>query len=141
MIHNVHERTVPGTPEQVWALLTRLGSDDDPVWPKTSGITFSLPEGLWPGAPVLHGPMRYTVDEVEPGRRLSFHPPASRRSPLYRATHRFELAPAGDGTLVRHVFTADGLRLRLMWALFLGRKHDAVLEELLDAVEHGVATV
>ncbi|WP_053617958.1 SRPBCC domain-containing protein [Nocardiopsis sp. NRRL B-16309] len=132
MIHNVHERTVPGSPEQVWALLARLGSDDDPVWPKASGIAFRLPEGLRPGAPVLHGPMRYTVNEVEPGRRLSFNAPASRRSPLHRATHGFDLTPAGDGTRVRHSFTGGGLRLRLMWALFLGRKHDTVLEEILD---------
>ncbi|MFE3458094.1 SRPBCC family protein [Nocardiopsis aegyptia] len=141
MIHNVHERVVAGTPDEVWALLSRLGSDDDPVWPKAGGIAFRLPEGLRPGAPVLHGPMRYTVNEVEPGRRLSFDPPASRRSPLHRATHGFDLTPAGDGTRVRHTFTARGLRLRLMWALFLGRKHDTTLEALLDAVERGVATV
>jgi hypothetical protein len=140
MIHNVHERTVPGNTDQVWALLARLGSDDDPVWPKESGITFQLPEGLHPGAPVLHGPTRYTVNEVDPGRRLSFNAPAGRRA-FYRGTHGFDLTPAGDGTRVRHTCTAGGVRFRLFWTLFLRRKHDTTLEALLDAVALRVATV
>lgn len=126
MVYNVHERIVPATPEQVWTLLSRIGSDQDrigllPSW-------FSLPEGLVPGAPVLHGPMKYRVGAVEPNRRLWFDTPDA-----FTGGHGFTLTPSGDGTLVRHEVKGRTVGVvRWIWPLVIRRGHDAALEALLD---------
>jgi uncharacterized protein YndB with AHSA1/START domain len=139
MISDVHERTVPGSPDQVWALLERLGSDDDPLWPRESG-TFRILGDLRPGARVVHGRMRYFVGEVEPGHRLAFDAPRGGQ-PGFHGRHGFTLTPAEGGTLVRHELRAGGALFLLAWALIVRRDHDRAVETILDSIERGVAEV
>ncbi|RKS06932.1 polyketide cyclase/dehydrase/lipid transport protein [Nocardiopsis sp. Huas11] len=138
MILNVHERTVTGTPDEVWEVLALLGGEDDPLWPEESG-TFRIEGGLRPGARVVHGPMRYVVGEVEPGRRLMFDAPRGGQ-PGFHGSHGFTLTPTGDGTLVRHELRAGGALFRLAWALVVRREHDTTLEEILDRLQRLTAT-
>jgi hypothetical protein len=134
MVYNRHERVIPATPEQVWALLAEIGSDRDVLWPKQYGL-FRFPEGLHPGAPVHHGLMRYRVGAVEPGRRLWFD--------THRAIsggHGFELVPVQGGTLVSHELKGRTAgTFRFLWPLVIRRKHNAVLELILDALEREAA--
>ncbi|MFI6505732.1 SRPBCC family protein [Nonomuraea typhae] len=130
MVHNVHERVVPGTREQVWAVLT----DVSRLYPESSG-TFVLPDGLYVGAPVRHDGMKYRVAVVEPGRKLWFD--------VGRAIsggHGFELFPAEGGrTLVRHQLKGRlGGLFALLWPLVIRRAHDKALEGFLDNLEREV---
>ncbi|GAA3444967.1 SRPBCC family protein [Planomonospora venezuelensis] len=129
MVYNVHERVVPASPERVWELLMNIGGPGDPLWPQEKG-RFRLPEGVRPGAPVEHDPMRYRVGAVEPCRRLWFD------TREMTGGHGFTLHPAEGGTLVRHEIKGRTTGLfRLLWPVLIRWQHDAVLERLLDNLE------
>ncbi|GIH61557.1 hypothetical protein [Microbispora siamensis] len=133
MVHNVHERVVSATPDQVWDVLGTLGSERDRLWPLPG--TFALPEGLAEGAPVRHGPMRYQVGVVEPGSRLWFDTPGG-----FSGGHGFTLTPTEGGTLVRHEVKGRTLgAMRLLWPLVIRRRHNAVVEALLDNLDREVS--
>jgi hypothetical protein len=133
MVYNVHERLVTATPEQVWALLSAAGTDQDrlglmPDW-------FALPEGLAPGAPVRHGPMRYRVGTVEPNHMIWFHTPDG-----FTGGHGFTITPTADGTLVRHEIKGRTRGMvRWLWPVWIRWAHDAVLEDLLDKLCRALA--
>jgi hypothetical protein len=134
MVYNHHERVIPATPEQVWALLAQFGSDHDPLWPRQYG-SFRVPEGLHPGAPVRHGPMRYRVGVVEPGRRLWFD-----TGRQLSGGHGFDLVPVHGGTLVSHELKGRTAgKFRFLWPLVIRRKHNVVIELILDALERKAA--
>lgn len=133
MVRNVHERVVSAAPDRVWDVLGTLGSEHDRLWPLPGSLT--LPEGLAVGAPVRHGPMRYRVGVVEPGSRLWFDTPRG-----FSEGHGFTLTPAEGGTLVRHeVRGRTRGAMRLLWPLVIRRKHNVVVEALLDNLEREVA--
>ena len=87
------------------------------------------------GATGGHGPIRYSLTAYEPGRRASFaFAPGGRLD----GTHTFTVEPLGsDRCRVRHVLEGrlrgDGV---LVWPLAVRWLHDALLEDLLDRVEH-----
>jgi uncharacterized protein YndB with AHSA1/START domain len=129
MVYNMHERLIPASPERAWDLLMGLGGEGDRLWPQEKG-RFHLPEGVRPGAPVEHGPMRYRVGAVEPCRRLWFE------TREMTGGHGFTLRPAAGGTLVRHEIKGRTTGLfRLLWPVLIRWQHDAVLERLLDNLE------
>jgi len=84
------------------------------------------------GASGGHGPVRYVVEEYEPGRtvRFRFTRPAG-----FRGHHAFRIAPAPDesGVLLTHELTMTVVgSARLTWPLFFRPLHDALIEESLD---------
>jgi Polyketide cyclase / dehydrase and lipid transport len=135
MVRNVHQRLIAAPPERVASLLETLASDDDRVWPHDRWVALRLDGPLAPGSRGGHGPIRYEVARVEPGRLVEFRFP--RRSG-FRGLHRFEIEPNGDGTVIRHVLegTIHG-RTRVVWPLVIRPLHDALLEDALDKVESG----
>ncbi len=134
-VDSIHARDLDASPEQVGALLTRLGAPGDELWPHerwpTTPIEFDRPLAV--GARGGHGLIRYTVVEHEPERRLVF-----RFDPGLGldGVHRFDLEPLGtDGTRLVHTLDAQvGGPLRLA-AQPLLRMHDLVIEDLLDRAE------
>lgn len=123
MVTNVHQRIVPGTPAEVWKILTNIGA----LYPTSSG-SFELPDGIYPGAPVIHDGTRYTVQVVDAPRRLWFD------VSQLGGGHGFELSPVGDRcTLVRHSL---GGRLRgsfiFLWHVYVRWAHDKAVEGLLE---------
>lgn len=130
MVYNMHERFVRADPERVWEVLASIGSEGDRLWPEgKSG--FRLPGGLVPGAPVEHSAMRYRVGAVEPPRRLWFD-----TGTQLSGGHGFTLLEREGGTLVRHELKGrTGGMFRLMWPLVIRRKHDVVIELVLDNLE------
>ncbi|WP_433253685.1 SRPBCC family protein [Streptosporangium sp. CA-135522] len=134
MVYNMHERVIPASPERIWELLATIGGEQDRLWPGDKS-SFRLPEGLIPGAPVEHGPMRYRVGAIEPGRRLWFD-----TGTQLSGGHGFTLHPVEGGTLVRHELKGrTGGVFRLMWPLVIRRKHDVVIEKILDNLEREIS--
>lgn len=138
-ILNVHQRTLPATPDDVGRLLETLATDDDRLWPgPPSGRwpRLRLAGGLTPGARGGHGPVRYRVVEHVPGERVRF---AFEPGPLSRGLagqHRFEVAAHPAGAILRHVIEAEARgAAALRWALLVRPLHDALIEDALDLAE------
>jgi hypothetical protein len=125
-MRNVHHRQIDAPPEVLGALLDRLATDADPLWPSPQWPPLRLDNGLTPGSAGGHGPIRYHVTEYEPGHRVRF---------------------AFDGHLDGwHELTVDnglthamGGRLigptTVTWPLAIRWLHDALVEDLLDNAE------
>jgi hypothetical protein len=138
-IVNVHERILPATIDEVGALLDGLAGPGDRLWP----------EDLWPGLPLRfdrplgvgarggHGPVRYQVEEYEPGRRVVFR--FSEKMGL-DGTHRLEVDDSQGVTELRHVLEGRLTNAKAIrrWLLVTRPMHDAVLEDLLDHAELAV---
>ncbi|MEU7131976.1 DUF2867 domain-containing protein [Streptomyces sp. NPDC046261] len=132
VIRNVHERTVRASAAAVGALLDRLSSDDDPVFPVPawSPMRFDRPLGV--GATGGHGPVRYSVTAYEPGRRVRFDFTAPDNG-----FHELTVEPLTDERCrVRHVLEAElrGVK-RLRWDAVIRPVHDVMVEELFDNIE------
>src|SRR5690349_16450146 len=67
-------------------LLDRVASADDPIWPAPTWPPIRLDNGLRPGSRGGHGPIRYTVEEYDPGRLIRF-----RFDPVMRMRGHHEL--------------------------------------------------
>jgi hypothetical protein len=85
------------------------------------------------GAKGGHGPIRYTVQSYEPGKRVVFQftAPAG-----FDGTHRFVVDPSDEGSELRHVIDMRiGGQARFSWPTVFRPLHDALLEDALDKVE------
>jgi len=124
-IHNVHERTLPASPEQVGALL------DEVVrwWPKDRWPALRPDRPLGPGATSTRGPIRERVVEYTPGKRLAFEFLAPKG---LVGRHTFEV----EGATLRHSVDARAVGWqRVIWPLAILPLHDATLEDVLDRAE------
>jgi hypothetical protein len=134
MIRNVHARELHASAGEVGALLDSLGSSDDRLWPHR-WPKLRLDGALAVGAAGGHGPIRYSVERYEPGRRIVF-----RFAPGLGidGTHGLEVEPhARDGcSVVRHVLEGRLYGLaQLRWPVAVRWLHDALVEDLLDRAE------
>lgn len=133
-MRNVQSRVIEAPAEVVGALLNDFGSDADVLWPKPQWGEAKLDRGLEPGSTGGHGPIRYTVTEFEPGKRvrLQFDPTIG-----IVGYHELRVAPRGAGrSEMTHI--VDGRvtgRMRLLWPVVVRWGHEAVLHDLLDNAE------
>ncbi|NIP79260.1 MAG: SRPBCC family protein, partial [Gemmatimonadetes bacterium] len=83
----------------VGALLEGLATSGDRLWPhdEWSAMRFDRPLGV--GAVGGHGPIRYTVEELRPGRAVGFR---FTGPPGLTGIHRFDLAADGEGSVLTH---------------------------------------
>ncbi len=136
-VFNAHERVLPAAPEVVGALLDRLGSADDPIWPSDRWPALELDKPLSLGARGGHGPIRYHVVEYDPGRfvRFRFSAPDG-----FLGHHEFIVERAGAGSaLLRHVLVlAPQGDARYSWPLIWRPLHDALMEDALDRAQAAV---
>jgi hypothetical protein len=88
---------------------------------------------LAPGAKGGHGPIRYSVEEYEPGRQVVFRFLAPTG---FHGTHRYTLEEGMVGTTVIHAIEMkiSGSAL-VSWPLIFRPLHDALLEDSLDKIE------
>ncbi|MGW7821961.1 DUF2867 domain-containing protein [Streptomyces puniciscabiei] len=128
-IRNVHERTIEAPAQAVGALLDRLSSPQDPIWPSPAWPPMRFDRPLGVGADGGHGFVRYRVTAHEPGRRIrfDFNPPVS-------GHHEFVIEPlAPERCLVRHTLQLQRRgRMAVRWALAVRWMHDTVVEEVFD---------
>lgn len=130
---NVHERVVNGSTDDVWALVETLATPHDRVWPRDVWPEMELDNGLTIGSRGGHADVRYNVESVEPGRSVvfRFEPPTG-----LEGVHRFDLAPAGTRTTLRHTIEATPTgAMRAVWPVAVRWIHDAIVEDAFDNVE------
>jgi hypothetical protein len=133
-VANVHERAYDVPAAALGALIDGLASADDRLWPRAQWPPMRLHRPLAAGARGGHGPVRYVVEEHEPGRRVVFRFTAPKG---FDGTHAFAAdADAVGCAVLRHelVMHATGPAL-LTWPLFFRPLHDALIEDALDCAE------
>ena len=120
-VHNVHERRLAATPEQVEALF----EDIDAIWPD--------PGPVHEGVGVRVGPMlwqRFTRGDTTLAWRIA----EPRDLP---AVHWFDIHPDGDGgTILRHTVEGQALgECEALWRDKIEPLHDVYIEKLFDRTE------
>lgn len=129
MIRNIHERTLSCSPAEAGELLDGLAGDGDRLWPVGRWPAMRLDGPLAVGARGGHGPIRYTVADLDPGRRVSFRFAPS----LFDGHHSFEVFTRDGRTVLRHVLEArPSRRMRVLWPFAVRWLHDALIEDSLD---------
>ena len=133
-IRNVHERTLPVPASQVGALLDRLASSEDSLWPAPTWPPMRFDRPLCVGADGGHGPVRYAVSRYEPGRLVEFR---FREEAGLLGTHSLDVRPLDERSCVlRHRLVAQPIgAMRLIWPAVVGTCHDTCVEHLLDNAE------
>ncbi|MER5866056.1 SRPBCC family protein [Kitasatospora sp. NPDC002040] len=133
-MRNIQRRTIGASADRVGVLLDGLSGPGDVVWPVPAWAPLRFDAGLTAGSSGGHGRVRYSVSEVEPGRRIrcTFAPGLG-----LVGDHEFRVRPDGpDRCEVVHELVArtEG-RMVLFWPLVLRPLHDALLQDLLDNLE------
>lgn len=135
---NEHTRLLDAPVDDCGYLLDDLGSERDRLWPSDHWPAIRLAPGLTLGAPGGHGPVRYYVEALEPGRRVRFRFTGPEGFIGY---HEFRLEAHGtERTRITHVLAISPVRTaRLSWPLVFRHLHDALIEDALDRAEASVA--
>jgi Protein of unknown function (DUF3995) len=133
-IRNVHQRRFAAEAATVGALLDRVGSPDDQLWPGTRWPKITVPQPITVGDRAGHADICYLVDDYRPGEALWFRfDPASG----LEGRHGLVVEHCADGTVsLTHVLEGRAVgKGRVMWPLMIRAMHDQLLEELLDNAE------
>ncbi|QYJ03541.1 hypothetical protein KUV85_14575 [Nocardioides panacisoli] len=119
-------------------MIDQLGSDQDRMWASAHWPELRLAPDLRVGAPGGHGPIRYYVEELVPGRRVRFRFTAPTGFDGY---HEFALEEISSaGTKLTHVLQLSPRHVaRLSWPLVFRYLHDALIEDTLDRAEAAVS--
>jgi len=135
-IMNVHERSCRVSPEAVGLLIDGLSGGDDRLWPRDKWPPQVLDGPLGEGAGGGHGPVKYTVVEYVPGRRVVYRFDPSGWVAGFDGRHYFEVIPRRHDVLLRHVLEAQcDAKTWLKWKIAVEPLHDALLEDALDGAE------
>ncbi len=127
-VRNVHERVLPGDAAKVGALLDSLSDRDDRLWPMRDWPPMRFDRPLQVGAVGGHGPIRYTVVEYEPGRRVRFRFTGPEGFDGY---HEYEVVGADRAGLRHSLLMSTHGRARLSWPVVFRPLHDALIEDSL----------
>jgi hypothetical protein len=126
-VHNVHERTVAGTPEAASALfvdMERLWPAPD-LAPKPEGGSLRVGRMLW--RPVERTGAVRAYDIVEPH--------------TFPASHWFEVAPESEGrVLLRHTVAGEALgEFEQVWRDRIEPMHNTYIEAVFDRAQEALA--
>ncbi|MET9696119.1 SRPBCC family protein [Streptomyces sp. NPDC006529] len=133
-MQNVQERTIDAPATEVGALLDRLGTPDDRIWPAPAWPPLVLDAGPAVGSRGGHGRIAYAVVAYEPGRRIRFAFAPGRGLDGH---HEFVVIPQGpERCRISHVARGrlEG-RMRLLWPLMIRWLHEALLQDLFDNLQ------
>jgi len=133
-MRNVQRRSIAAPAERVGELIDGLGSPADVLWPARPWPALRLDRGLQPGSSGGHGPIRYTVAQYDPGRRLrlTFDPSFG------DGFHELRVEPADTEGACHLVHELDATlhgRMRLLWPIAVRALHEALVADLFDNAE------
>lgn len=135
MVHNLHEREIAAPAREVGTLIDSLGGKNDRLWPRSEWPAMRFDGPLRVGAAGGHGPVRYVVAHLEPGRWIEFQ---FTGPPGFNGYHSFTvIRRAEESTLLRHelAMSISGTAM-FTWPLFFRPLHNALIEESLDRAEN-----
>lgn len=129
-VQNVHEREFDRSLASVGSLIDSLASSSDRLWPTDKWPPIRFDRALAVGARGGHGPIRYSIEEYQPGRRILFRFLAPHG---FHGTHRYEAAEQRGRVVLRHALEMDTTGVAsLNWPLVFRPLHDALIEDSLD---------
>lgn len=129
-VRNVHRRETTGTAELAAEALAALGTDDDRLWPGHRWPVLILDHGPVPGSRGGHGPIRYHVSSVDPGRAVRF----DFDMPDLEGWHELSVQEIGEDRLRwTHELVVRKPSAYVRHAIV--PLHDALLEDLMDRAE------
>ncbi|MFI8280770.1 DUF2867 domain-containing protein [Streptomyces sp. NPDC085929] len=133
-VRNIHQRIVQAPAETVGALVDRLATPDDPLFPTPVWPAMVLDRPLAVGADGGHGRVRYRVTAYEPGRSARFD---TTDPGIGEGHHRFAVEPLGPNSCrVSHDLELTmGTRAFALWKLAIQPVHDTMIEETFDNAE------
>ncbi|WP_405705459.1 DUF2867 domain-containing protein [Streptomyces sp. NBC_00069] len=133
-VRNIHQRIVQAPADTVGALVDRLATPDDPLFPTPVWPAMVLDRPLAVGADGGHGRVRYRVAAYEPGRSVRFD---TTDPGIGEGHHRFDVEPLGpDSCRVVHVLELTmGAVAFALWKLAIQPVHDTMVEETFDNAE------
>ncbi len=136
-IFNVHERALSVSAEKAGSAIDSLTREDDFLWPGHRWPPMKLDAPLGKGASGGHGPVKYSVKEYVPGKRIVFGFDKSGVVAGIDGRHYFEVVSLREKVILRHVVEGKcGFRDWLLWHAVIGPCHDALLEDGLDLAEN-----
>ncbi|MFF0204553.1 DUF2867 domain-containing protein [Streptomyces sp. NPDC005017] len=133
-LRNVHERIIEAPAETVGALLDRLATSDDPLFPTPVWPAMVLDRPLGVGADGGHGRIRYKVTCYEPGRSVRFDTTGDGLGAGY---HRFDIETLGpDRCRISHILEVTTSAAKFtFFKLAIEPVHDTMVEEIFDNAE------
>lgn len=135
-ILNIHERSVKVSPGEAGRAIDGLSGREDFLWPRSRWPAMEFDGPLAVGASGGHGPVRYSVTEYVPGRRVEFRFGRAGATAGLDGRHFFEIVPRRDHVVLRHVVDAEcDFRNWLRWRFFIEPLHDALLEDAFAGAE------
>lgn len=136
-IFNVHERRLSLSVERAGVAIDSLTKKNDCLWPSYRWPAMEFDGPLREGVSGGHGPVKYSVAEYIPGKRIVFSFDESGVVAGIDGRHYFEVVPRRKKVILRHVLEgACSLKDWLLWHLVIGPCHDALLEDGLDLAEN-----
>lgn len=130
---NVHERELRATSGQAVALIDSLASRNDMLWPWHTWPKMEFDRPLGVGAAGGHGPIRYVVEEYNPGEFVKFRFTGPKG---FDGFHGYEIVSTGNVVVLRHTLkmTTHGFAI-LSWPIVYRPMHDALIEDSLTTAE------
>lgn len=136
-IFNVHERALSVSAEKAGTAIDSLTGKNDFLWPRFRWPSMEFGTPLRTGASGGHGPVKYSVVEYVPGKRIVFSFDETGVVAGIDGRHYFEVVPRRKKVILRHVLEGEcGVKDWLLWQLVIGPCHDALLEDGLDLAEN-----
>ncbi|PKN32555.1 MAG: hypothetical protein CVU61_17585 [Deltaproteobacteria bacterium HGW-Deltaproteobacteria-19] len=139
-VMNIHERNMKVEPVKAGGAIDGLSGREDFLWPRHRWPAMEFDGPLAVGASGGHGPVRYSVTEYVPGRRVEFRFSGTGLTAGLDGRHFFEVIPRNGHVVLRHVVDAEcDFKSWMKWQLLVGPLHDALLEDALAGVDHKLA--
>ena len=115
-------------------LIDRLASDYDRLWPHAKWPAMRFDRPLSVGAVGGHGPIRYTVEQYEPGHSIQFR---FTKPVGFHGCHRFDLEEIdSERAQLRHTIEMKlSAGAMVQWHIAIRPLHDALMEDALDRAE------
>ena len=120
---HVSRRRFAAPASQLGALIPRLGTPTDAIWPRHRWPPMELASHEV-GAEGRHGPVRYVVEERVAGERIRFRFTAPSG---FVGHHEFTVIPDGEAAILEHRIEMRTVGFAaFLWPCVLGPLHDAL---------------
>ena len=134
-VTNIHHRIIARPITEVGPLLSTISNKNSQIWPVDKWPPMRFKEGLTIGARGGHGPIRYVIETIDPGRQLRFR---FTRPSGFVGYHALQLEPvAQNRTQIIHTIQMRTMGLAaISWPLVIRWLHDALIEDAFDKIEN-----